>query len=164
MVEKLFNVPYRRKKEGKTNYVKRLVLLKSNLPRLVIRKSNKHMLAQIITFSEKGDLVLFSANTKELTKFGWNKNTSNTPSAYLVGLLLGKKALKENKDMEVVVDLGLQAPIKGSKLFAVVKGALDAGLKLNFSEEVFPDEKRLFGEHNNTKELLLSVKEKILKN
>ena len=37
-------VPYRRKREGKTNYRKRLELLKSNRHRLVIRKTNKHII------------------------------------------------------------------------------------------------------------------------
>ncbi|MEM3373845.1 MAG: 50S ribosomal protein L18 [Candidatus Woesearchaeota archaeon] len=162
MRKKLYTVPYRRKREGKTDYRKRLIILKSKLPRLVIRKSNKHMLAQIIVFNETGDKVLYSANTKELNKYGWDKSTSNIPSAYLVGLLIAKKALKDNDELEVVVDLGLQAPIKGSKLFAVVKGASDGGLKINYSEEVVPKEERLFGEHISLKDLVLKVKDKIL--
>lgn len=162
MIKKLYSVPYRRKREGKTNYRKRLIFLKSSLPRLVIRKSNKYISVQIIKYSDQGDIVLYSVSTKDLIKYGWNKNTNNTPSAYLIGLLIGKKISKENKDFSVVVDFGLQAPIKGSKLFAVLKGALDGGLKLTHSEDIFPKEERIHGEHISKKELFEKVKEKIL--
>lgn len=141
--KKVFTVPFRRKREGKTNYKKRLSLLKSKSLRLVIRKSNKHILAQIINYGDQGDLVLKTAHSKELQNYGWKFNTGNLPSAYLTGLLLGKKSNNE----QVIIDFGLQTPVKGSRIFAVVKGAIDAGMKIKSSEEVMPTEERISGKH-----------------
>jgi large subunit ribosomal protein L18 len=137
--KKVFVVPFRRKRQGKTDYKKRLALLKSGSLRLVIRKSNKHMQAQLVKYGEKGDLVLETVTSKHLKEYGWDMNTGNMSAAYLVGLLIGKKA--EGK--EAIIDLGLQTPISGSKLFAVLKGAVDGGLKIKYSDEVLPSEERI---------------------
>jgi large subunit ribosomal protein L18 len=141
--KKVFTVPYRRTRTSRTDYKKRLPLLKSKLPRLVVRRSNKHMLAQLIIYREQGDVVVASAHTRELSKFGWDTSTSNIPAAYLVGLLVGAKA----KDKEAIMDTGLQRTMKGSRIFAVLKGAADGGLKIAFSQEVVPTDDRIAGKH-----------------
>ena len=143
MTKNIETIPLRRKREGKTNYKKRLALLKSKELRLVVRRSNKHMSAQLVKYSDNGDVVVESAHTRNLVKFGWDTSTSNIPAAYLVGLLLGTKA----KGKKAILDLGLQTPISGSKIFAVLKGASDGGLKIGFSEEVVPTNERLTGVH-----------------
>ena len=157
--KKLFTIPFRRKKQGKTNYKKRLALLKSGKLRLVVRKSNKHMLAQIVKYGDKGDEVLKSVTSKDLLKFGWDLNTSNVPSAYLVGLLLGK----ELKGKEAILDLGLQTPISGSRLFATLKGAADGGLIIKFSEKIVPIDERIKGTHIQTYANNLKDQEKFKK-
>lgn len=139
-------IPYRRKREGKTNYKKRLNLLKSALPRLVVRKSLTGMTAQIVKYQPIGDNVLVSANSRELAKYGWKTACSNTPAAYLVGFLLAQKA-KKAKITEVVVDAGLYKPIRGSKIYAVIKGAVDNGLEMPHDEDVMPSEERIKGKH-----------------
>ena len=48
---------------------------------------------------------------------------------------------------EAVLDIGLNTPINRSIIYAVLKGALDANLKIPHSKEVLPDEKRILGEH-----------------
>ena len=138
---------FRRKREGKTNYKKRLNLLLSKKPRLVIRKSLKNIIVQIIEYAPNGDKVIVGANSKELEKkFQWKSGRSNMPAAYLTGYLLGKKATK--KDIkEAVLDLGLNESTKGGKFYAVLKGVLDAGIIIPHSEEILPDEKRLNGSH-----------------
>ncbi len=141
-----FTVQYRRKREGKTNYKKRLKILKANKPRLVIRKSLKNIIIQVVEYHPEGDKVMTSVISKELEKYNWSLNKSNLPSAYLTGLLLGKKAIK-NKINDVVVDFGLNESIKGSKLYAVLKGVLDSGLKIPVSEEILPSEDRITGKH-----------------
>ncbi len=141
--KKVFTVPYRRKQKGKTNYKTRMILLKSKLPRLVVRKSNKHMMAQLVGYDEKGDKVLKVAHTKELEKYGWEINTRNIPAAYLVGLLIGVKS----KGQEAILDIGLQTPIKGSRIFAVLKGAADGGMKIKVSKEEVPKDERISGKH-----------------
>jgi len=49
---------FNRKIHGRTDYRKRLSLVKSRLPRLVVRKSLKNTLAQIIEFHENGDKII----------------------------------------------------------------------------------------------------------
>lgn len=139
-------IPYRRRREDKTNYKKRIKLLLGEKPRLVIRKSLKNMVVQLVSFDAKGDKVIASANTKELKKYSWNFTGGNLPSAYLIGLLAGKKALQQ-KHKEAIVDLGLQSPIKGSRLYAALKGAVDAGMSIPHDKETFPSDTRIKGEH-----------------
>lgn len=146
MKKKIIPVGYRRKREGKTDYRKRLGMLQTNRPRLVIRKSLKNISCQIIDFKPQGDQVLVAAHSSELKKFGWQYSLGSIPAAYLVGYLLGKKA-GSKKITDAIVDLGLQAPVAGSRLYAAVKGAVDAGLKLPYNKEVFPSEDRLRGKH-----------------
>src|SRR3989344_5153073 len=112
---KTFVVKYRRKTSGKTDYRKRLKLLLGGKPRLVVRKSLKNITAQIAAYSKEGDKILASAHSRELNEFGWNSPKGNTPSAYLVGLLLGKKAKKTNIK-EMILDLGMNKSVKGSRL------------------------------------------------
>jgi len=107
---------YRRKAEGKTDYRRRLKLLISGIPRLVIRRTNKNMIVQVVEYSDDGDHVLLTANSSELKKLGWKHATANLPAAYLTGMLAAKKA-KEKKVKKAIVDLGLQ-PKSCSRLYA----------------------------------------------
>jgi large subunit ribosomal protein L18 len=142
-----YRVPFRRRREGKTNYHKRLKLLKSKKPRLVVRKTLNHHIAQIIVYDPKGDRTIVSAHTRELMRdFGWKGHGGNTPSAYLLGLLIGYKA-KQAGIEEAILDIGLHPPTKGSSIFAVLKGAVDAGLDVPHSEEIYPEDYRINGEH-----------------
>ncbi len=141
-----YRMPFKRRRLGKTDYQKRLRLLSSGKPRLVVRKSLKYITAQIIGFDKKGDKVLFGVTSKELKKFGWNLACDNLPAAYLTGLLVGKKAL-EKKINEVILDSGLYASTKGNRIYSLSKGAIDAGLKLPISEDILPSEDRIKGKH-----------------
>ncbi len=139
-------MPFRRKREGRTDYKKRLALLKSGLPRLVIRMSNKNIQAQIAEYSPDGDRVLLTVRASDVRRLGWQGNTGNIPAAYLTGLLLADRA-KGKVSSDLVVDIGLQKHHKGGRLYAVVKGCVDGGLKVRCGEEIFPAENRLNGEH-----------------
>lgn len=119
------------------------MLLKSKFPRLVVRKTNKNIIAQIVKYSPKGDVVVSSSTSKELKKYEWPLSRSNIPTAYLVGFLLAKKT----PEKKAIFDMGLQTPVAGSKLFAVIKGCVDGGLDVPYSEEVLPDEDRIKGKH-----------------
>ncbi|NTV22943.1 MAG: 50S ribosomal protein L18 [Nanoarchaeota archaeon] len=140
---KLFTANYRRKREGRTNYRNRLSLLKSKQLRLVVRRSNKNMLVQLVKYGVDGDQVMATFTTNHLKAFGWDTNTGNIPSAYLTGLLLGTKM----KGEKAILDLGLQRPMKGGRIFAALKGAIDGGLEVTFSEEIVPSPERLSGKH-----------------
>jgi large subunit ribosomal protein L18 len=141
-----YRLPFRRKIEGKTDYKRRLKLLQSGKPRLVVRRSLNSIRAQIIVFDEKGDRTIASANSRSLKKIGWSFACDSIPAAYLVGLAIGKTALKNNIS-EVVLDLGLYRATKGGRVYAVAKGALDAGLKVPSDAGVFPSEYRISGKH-----------------
>jgi len=48
---------------------------------------------------------------------------------------------------EALVDIGITTSIKGSKIYSVVKGLRDGGLKIPADEKMFPSEERIKGEH-----------------
>ncbi|MEK6849907.1 MAG: 50S ribosomal protein L18 [Nanoarchaeota archaeon] len=139
-------VQFRRKREQRTDYRKRLTLLRSRNARIVIRKSLKHISMQVVDYSVAGDKVLVSAHTKELAKHGWKAGTDNISAAYLCGIMLAKKA-KAKKITHAIADLGLYPSVKGNKLYAAIKGAIDGGLAVPFDNVIAPDAKRIRGEH-----------------
>lgn len=141
-----YETKFRRRREGKTDYAKRLNLLKSGTPRFVVRKSNNHMKIQIISYEPKGDNVLISAFSKELRDYGWKGHCGNLSAAYLTGLLAGLKA-KKMGITQTVADIGMVMPVHGSASFAAVKGGIDAGLEMPADEEAFPSADRLSGKH-----------------
>ncbi|KYK33716.1 MAG: 50S ribosomal protein L18 [Thermoplasmatales archaeon SG8-52-3] len=142
-----YHVKPRRRREGITDYRKRLRLLRSGKVRLVIRKSIKNTQVQLIKYKQEGDNVLASANSNELkNKYNWNFSTATTPAAYLTGFLAGTRA--KNKGIkECVLDTGRHPPVTGSKIFASVKGLVDAGVECIHSEEKVPAEDRIMGKH-----------------
>lgn len=144
---KRFGLPLKRKRQDKTDYKRRLALLKSRKLRFVVRRSLKNIIVQVTQYTPDGDKVLLTSSTKELQKrFGWDIARRNTPASYLAGLLAGIKA-KEKKLTEAILDIGLQKVAKGSLLFAAVKGANDAGFAVPYGEENMPSEERIQGKH-----------------
>ncbi len=141
-----YRVKLRRIREGKTNYWKRLALLKSGKPRLVIRVFNNSIIVQVVLPGEKGDIVVASSHSRELLRMGYKGHPANTPAGYLLGYLIAKKAREKGVE-EAVADIGFHTPVKGSIVFAVIKGAVDGGLDVPHSEEILPSEERVKGEH-----------------
>ncbi len=146
MKRKRFTVRKRRRREGKTDYVARLRMLKSGSPRLVVRKANKYITAQIVKSSEGKDSVIVGVSSKVLGKEGWKFSCKNVPAAYLTGLMLGKKAVKE-KINKAILDTGLERSTKGSRIYAVLAGVLESGLRIRCSKKVLPAEARVKGKH-----------------
>ena len=141
-----FTVKFNRRRKGITDYKKRLKLLLAGKPRLVIRKTLNNSGAQLVGYDPKGDKIVLSAHSSELKKYGWAGNTGNLPSAYLTGLLLGQKAKKKGVK-EAVLDLGLNTPVKGGRLYGTLKGVIDAGVNVAHDEEILPSEDRIKGAH-----------------
>ncbi len=129
-------------RKSNTNYRTRLKLLKSGLPRLVIRKTNNIIMGQIIEYKNDGDATLDSVYGPELKKYGWLFSTKNTPASYLLGFLLSKKS----KCKEAVVDKGQTTLKKDSFVYYFMKGAQDGGIDLH-SSELPISEDRMFGKH-----------------
>ena len=142
----IHSLPFRRKVEGRTNYKKRIALLRSNQLRLVVRKSLNGIQMSVVDYDEKGDKILVSVNTKSLEKFGWKVGKGNVPSAYLVGLLLGKAAQAKGIK-SAILDMGLNKSVKGSRIYAALAGALESGMEIPHSKEILPPKDRINGLH-----------------
>jgi large subunit ribosomal protein L18 len=139
-------VPFRRRREGKTNYHVRYKLILSKRPRVVVRKSNASTTLQLVMAEQNGDKTLLTVTSKELKNFGYTFSASNLPAAYLTGLLFGKKMLALGKDGGIA-DIGLHASTRGNRIYAAIKGVVDAGVSVPHSPEIFPDDGRIRGEH-----------------
>ncbi len=139
-------LPYKRKLDRKTDYRKRLSLLKSRLPRFVVRKRNNSLIAQIVNYKEKGDEVVTTSTISHLKKYGWKLHGANTPAAYLTGLHCGIQGKKKGVK-KCILDATHTTTRKGSSTYAVVKGLIDAGINLNCAAESFPSEERISGKH-----------------
>jgi len=141
-----YRVPFRRRREGKTNYHVRYKLILSKKPRVVIRKSNASTTLQLVMAEQTGDKTLLTVNSRQLQDFGYTFSKSNLPAAYLTGLLFGKKMLALGIS-EGIADIGLHASTKGNRIYAAVKGVVDAGVDVPHSPEIFPTEERISGKH-----------------
>ena len=153
----------RRRRENKTDYKARRILLTSGLPRIVVRRTNKYFILQAVESNEAQDKVIATMTSKELLKNGWNDKMGGSlksiPAGYLTGLLLAKKLGKG----KYIMDLGMTRTLKGSRVFAVVKGLIDGGLDVPANESVFPSKERLNGEHlkDEVKTMISKVREKL---
>jgi len=168
---KRFQTKFRRRREGKTDYYarKRLVVQdknKYNTPkyRLVVRKTNKDIIAQIVYSKIEGDYTLESAYSHELPNFGIKVGLTNYSAAYATGLLLARRVLTKLKladaykgneeingeeynvdeNMEgprpfrAFLDIGLVRTSTGNNVFGVLKGAVDGGVSIPHSQKRFP--------------------------
>ena len=174
---------YKRRRSGKTDYYARKRLItqaknKYNAPkyRLVVRFTNKDIIAQIVTSEITGDKVFVSAYAHELKRYGITHGLTNWAAAYCVGLLIARRALKKleldqtftgveepdgeftlteeaevdgesRRPFKCFLDVGLTRTSTGARVFGAMKGASDGGILVPHSEKRFP------GYDNETKEL-----------
>ncbi|MEE9237036.1 MAG: 50S ribosomal protein L18 [Thermoplasmata archaeon] len=141
-----YRVPFRRRREGRTDYRRRLSLLKAGKPRAVVRKTLSNTIVQFILFSEEGDQVVASAFSKELEGFSWEGSTGNVPAAYLTGYLAAKRARAVSVE-EAVLDIGLHPPSKGGRVLGALRGILDAGIRVPHDEDILSEDSRIRGTH-----------------
>lgn len=99
---KRYQVKYRRRREGKTDYFarKRLVIQdknKYNTPkyRLIVRFTNKDITCQIAYARIEGDVIVSAAYAHELPRYGVKVGLTNYAAAYLTGLLIARRTLKK---------------------------------------------------------------------
>lgn len=99
---KRYQVKYRRRREGKTDYYARKRLItqdknKYNAPkyRLVVRFTNKDVITQIAYSTLEGDRIVAAAYAHELPKYGVKVGLTNYASAYATGLLLARRLLTQ---------------------------------------------------------------------
>ena len=140
-----YKVPMRRRREGRTNYHSRLALLLSKEDRVVVRKSTRNVQIQLIAPTPIGDVTYSSAISTELGKYGYSGPTGNTTAAYLTGLLFGLRALKNGYEFGIL-DIGLHTSTPGSRIYAALKGVVEAGFEIPHDDSVFPSDERVRGE------------------
>lgn len=155
----------RRRKERRTDYGKRIELLKSGKPRIVFRKSNRHLSVQYVISNESQDKIVFGLTSKELLKHGWPKETKSLNSisaSYLTGFLSGTKILAEKRE-QPISDFGMARVLHGTRIYAFLKGLIDAGVGMRCDGEFFPGEDRIQGKYmkNDFSETFNQVKENI---
>ena len=165
---------YKRRRTGKTDYYARKRLItqaknKYNAPkyRLVIRFTNRDIIAQIVTSEITGDKVFVAAYAHELKRYGVTHGLTNWAAAYCVGLLVARRALSKLKldktftgveepdgeftlteaaevddesrrPFKCVLDVGLVKTSTGARVFGAMKGASDGGILIPHSEKRFP--------------------------
>lgn len=144
---------YRRRMSGETDYRRRLKLLRSKKPRAVVRVSNTQTVCQFTEWAPEGDQVRHSFSGTDLVKkYSWPDKMSikSIPASYMVGFALGSAA-KASGHEEAVLDIGLQASSPGARVFAALKGMIDAGLDIPHGESALPEDGRISGEHIDAK-------------
>jgi large subunit ribosomal protein L5e len=99
---KRFQVKYRRRREGKTDYGARRNMVRQAKDkynaakyRLVARFTNKRVIAQIVWSTIEGDRVLMHADSSELAPYGVKAGLKNYAAAYCTGLLLARRTLEK---------------------------------------------------------------------
>jgi len=111
---KRYQVKYRRRREGKTDYNARRKMVKqpknkynSKKYRLIVRFTNSRVICQIAYATIQGDHVIVQANSTELSKYGVPCGHKNYAAAYCTGLLIARRILKKmgiDGDFEGVKD------------------------------------------------------------
>jgi len=165
-----FQVKFRRRREGKTDYKARLNMLsqaknKFNAHKylLVVRLSNRDICSQITIATISGDKVICSCYAHELSSYGLGVGLTNYSAAYCVGLLCAARCkskfalssvcsgtkydirdssktntiCKSPRPFNLTLDTGLKRTSTGSKIFAVLKGAVDGGITVPHNEKRF---------------------------
>lgn len=159
-----YQTKFRRRREGKTDYVQRSSLIQQDRTkygapkyRLVARITNTKVIAQLIFSHSDHDEVVCHADSKELSRYGIVLGQANYASAYATGYLLGRRFLSEKNLLELVdqeasedsgdgsgrrkfkaiLDVGLARTTTGARVFAVMRGASDAGIEINHDSKRF---------------------------
>lgn len=168
---KRYQPKFARRRSGKTDYFARKRLCtqdknKYGTPkyRLVVRITNKDIIAQITYARIQGDIVVCAAYSHELPRYGAQVGLTNYAAAYATGLLIGRRVLQkfgldkmyegqlevdggefyevadagEKASFRCFLDTGLARTTTGARIFGVLKGAADSGLDIPHSPKRFP--------------------------
>jgi len=138
--------------------------------RLVARITNSRVIAQIVYAQLVGDKVLCEASSNEFKQWGLDTGLTSYAAAYATGLLLGRRLLtqlkmdklypgnqdvngkpynvganpnEERRPFMAILDIGIRRPTVGNRVFAVMKGACDAGVYVPHNVKKFPGFEKL---------------------
>jgi large subunit ribosomal protein L5e len=131
--------------------------------RLVVRRTNKRFILQVVYSNMNGDIVMCSADSQELRKYGLTAGLTNYSAAYCTGLLIARRLLKQvgldktykpNDDVngeyfivdedddkrpfKALLDVGIHRTTTGARVFGCLKGAADGGINIPHSTKRFP--------------------------
>jgi len=148
----------RRLREEKTNYRKRGTMLMGKRDFIAVTISNQNTQVQVLTPGMTGDKVISSAHSRYLIGKGWKGSRKSVSAAYLTGYLAGKKALSQGTK-DAILYTGTKRYTQ--RMAAALKGVIDAGLEVPASEETFPSEDRINGEHLTIKNDIPKMKSTI---
>jgi len=168
---KRFQVQRRRRRAGKTDYKARTKMVRQDKNkfntrkyRLVVRFTNRQVIAQLVYASIIGDHVVTQATSRDLAEYGITVGLKNYAAAYATGLLVARRALKkfgldetikgkeeldgedfhveeednEQRPLKAILDVGLQRTCVGARLWGALKGAVDGGLHIPHTNKNFP--------------------------
>lgn len=166
-----YQTKYKRRIQGKTDYKARKALIlqdrnkyASPKYRLVVRRTNRRIICQLVYATLKGDRVKCEAQSTELINYGLKAGLTNYPAAYCTGLLLARRLLRDNnldsahvgveeadgqefhieneglerRPFKALLDVGLVSTTTGNRVFGALKGAVDGGLHVPHSTKRFP--------------------------
>jgi large subunit ribosomal protein L18 len=139
-----YNLTLKRTRQRKTNYRKRAALLLSRSYFIVAKISDQNVSCQVLKPTIKGDIVICSAHSRELRKYGWKGSMNSLPACYLTGFLLGKKSIA-NGTNNAILYTGTDSFT--SRVAACLKGILAAGVNVPVSEDNLPTDDRTSGKH-----------------
>lgn len=169
-----YQTKYARRRSGKTDYRARRTMVQQDKTkygaakyRLVVRFTNKDIVAQIVSARVEGDNVLCAAYSHELPAYGVQYGLTNYAAAYATGLLLARRTLnklgiadkfagnktdgkfepcRDKADDEgegrfpfrAILDVGLARTTTGAKVFGAMKGVVDGGIAVPHKPNRFP--------------------------
>ncbi|CAI7865949.1 unnamed protein product [Closterium sp. NIES-53] len=136
---KRYQVKYRRRRAGKTDYRARLRLVtqdknKYNTPkyRFVVRFTRKDIITQVTYATMAGDVVVCAAYAHELPRYGLKAGLTNYAAAYCTGLLCARRMLQKfglDKEYEGNAEVtGEDYNVEQGEGRAPFKALLDVGL------------------------------------
>jgi len=102
---KRFQVKFRRRRQGKTDYYQRKNKYNTPKWRFVVRRTNQRIICQVVCSTIAGDKIKTSADSFELKRYGLTAGLTNYSAAYCTGLLTARRLLNlldaENKKRNV---------------------------------------------------------------
>merc|ERR1712005_25673 len=161
---KRFQVKYKRRREGKTDYYarKRLVTQAKNkfaTPkyRFVVRLTNKDIICQVVSSKIAGDICHCAAYAHELPRYGLKEKFQGEEEC--TAEFEDCEIVNEDEDgpnaFHALLDVGLKPTTLGSKVFSAMEGAFDGGLEIPHSNKKFygydADEKEYDAEEHRSR-------------
>ena len=114
------DMKFKRRRLGLTNYKKRLALVKGNMDRVVVRKTNRRIIGQMVSYEEKGDKIIGCADSNELVKA--LRMAEQDQQAHCVPNWAAPCQEGEGQEARSVLDIGIARPGEELDTFRIREG------------------------------------------